>query len=193
MRLPMLDRPKGIKARLIYLFTRLRLGATPDIVKIMLYRRPFFGAFALPALHQALRGASRWTFAERELFAAATASALSVPYCATNHSVWASYGLLTRISPEALADPESLPVGPEASAAVAFARKLATTPGQVEQGDVDRLRELGIAAQDIGTVVHVVGLFTTVGLIANALGFTVLSEDQSRKLAPRFFKRGYQF
>jgi len=57
---------------------------------------------------------------------------------------------------------------------------------------MNNLRAAGVDDEDIRIVVHVASLFTTVSLIANALGFTVLTEEQSRKLAPRFFKRSYR-
>lgn len=45
----------------------------PDVVRVLLYRRDFFGDRFSSLLQDALRGPSEWTVGERELFAAWTA------------------------------------------------------------------------------------------------------------------------
>ncbi len=57
---------------------RLQLGAirlmsrreAPDVVKMLKYRVPYLGRQFSPLTHEVLRGPSRWSVGERELFAA---------------------------------------------------------------------------------------------------------------------------
>ena len=59
-----------ILLRVLGFVTRRRM---PDVVRVLLYRRDFFGDRFSALIQDVLRGPSEWTACERELFAAWTA------------------------------------------------------------------------------------------------------------------------
>ncbi|HEX2698755.1 MAG TPA: hypothetical protein VHM89_00945 [Acidimicrobiales bacterium] len=81
MRLRAVDGDFALPARLLAAVIR-RAGRAepPDIVKVHLYRPNLFGRWASPAFQDIMRGPSRWTAGERELFAAYTSSLLQCPF-----------------------------------------------------------------------------------------------------------------
>lgn len=72
MRLKCLDEGHALAERLKLAFIGLVGGKPPDVVKMLLYRPRYFGDPFSDLLHDVMRGPSRWTVAERELFAAYT-------------------------------------------------------------------------------------------------------------------------
>lgn len=81
MRLSILERPQTLAQRLKLRLIRLVMGRTPpDPVKLLLYRRDWFGGPFVSLLQHVLRGQATWTPGERELFAAFTSKLLSCEY-----------------------------------------------------------------------------------------------------------------
>lgn len=81
MRLAIVERPKNLVDRIKLRLIGFLLGRTPpDPVKLILYRRDWFGGRFIGLLQQVLRGPSPWTAGERELFAAFTATQLQCKY-----------------------------------------------------------------------------------------------------------------
>lgn len=73
MRLQKLDSGHDLKHRFILGMIKLTSGhAAPDVVKTIFYRTQMFGKPFSAWLQQVLRGPSKWTVGERELFAAYT-------------------------------------------------------------------------------------------------------------------------
>jgi hypothetical protein len=73
MRLDRLDHGHRGAARLMLAVMKRMGGRTPpDVVKLLFYRRGFFGRPYSAWLHDIMRGESSWTIGERELFAAYT-------------------------------------------------------------------------------------------------------------------------
>jgi hypothetical protein len=75
MRLSNVERGDGLKHRLLFKVIRVASGfRAPDVVRTLLYRESFFGAPHARHTQAAMRGASAWSVAERELFAAFVSS-----------------------------------------------------------------------------------------------------------------------
>ena len=73
MRLARLDRGHALKEKLILAMIRLMSRREPpDVVKTIFYRPALFGKPHSAWLQAVLRGPSKWTVGERELFAAFT-------------------------------------------------------------------------------------------------------------------------
>jgi hypothetical protein len=71
VRLKNVERGDGLKPRLLFGVIRLLSGfRAPDVVRTLMYRRPFFGEAHSRHTHEVMRGPSPWTIGERELFAA---------------------------------------------------------------------------------------------------------------------------
>jgi hypothetical protein len=74
MRLGKVERGQGI-FRLLFPLLSLKLGArVPDVVRTLMYRPRVFGKAFNVWIQSILRGPSKWTVWERELFAAFTSS-----------------------------------------------------------------------------------------------------------------------
>lgn len=56
------------------------LGDSPDVMKVALHRREFFGGAFLQLTQVCLRGESEWTPGERELFAGFVSSVNQCPF-----------------------------------------------------------------------------------------------------------------
>jgi hypothetical protein len=70
MRLDNVSHKHRFKERMFMRFVRLVSRApVPDVVKVLLYRRDFFGDHFSQLVQATLRGESEWTVGERELFA----------------------------------------------------------------------------------------------------------------------------
>jgi hypothetical protein len=75
MRLSNVERGDGLKHRLLFKVIRVASGfRAPDVVRTLFYRKAFFGGPHARHTHAAMRGASEWSVAERELFAAFVSS-----------------------------------------------------------------------------------------------------------------------
>jgi hypothetical protein len=72
VRLKCLDDGHRLAEKLKLAFIGLVGGKPPDVVKMLLYRPAFFGQPFSDLLQDVMRGPSRWSEGERELFAAYT-------------------------------------------------------------------------------------------------------------------------
>lgn len=73
MRLEKLKQGNSLKAKLLFWVIRRSTKAEPfDVIKTLVYRPRFFGGPYNQLLQASLRGESRWSIGERELFAAFT-------------------------------------------------------------------------------------------------------------------------
>jgi len=71
MRLPSIEKGRGLKTKMIFGIIRLTTGyRTADVVRTLMFQRHLFGAPAGAVFQSAMRGPSEWSVAERELFAA---------------------------------------------------------------------------------------------------------------------------
>ena len=81
MRLPKLDHGhRGVAGAVLRLMKRMPGPGVPDVVRTMLYRPAFFGGPLSAALNPVMRGRSRWSRGERELFAAYTSRLNQCPF-----------------------------------------------------------------------------------------------------------------
>lgn len=81
MRLGVVDHGHDERGAAVLASLRERLGREPaGVIKTLQYRPELFGRPFSAALQEALRGPSRWTPGERELFAAFTSSLNQCPF-----------------------------------------------------------------------------------------------------------------
>jgi AhpD family alkylhydroperoxidase len=181
MRLPILDDGHRRRAKLfLRLTSAMSRVESPDIVKMLLYRPGFLGRPLLELTADAMRGPSYWTAGEREYLAMCTAQLLQCPFCIDTHAE------LTRIAGHGEIDPDDPASGrPELRSAQTF---LATvTAGRAEVAGV-----AGLPEQAVVEALRVWLVFSIIGRLANAFGFT-LREGQLHSGTRALHKFGYRF
>lgn len=71
MRLPEVEKGRGLKARAMFAMIRTMSGyRTADVIRTLMFERHLFGAPMNEVFQTVMRGPSEWSIGERELFAA---------------------------------------------------------------------------------------------------------------------------
>jgi hypothetical protein len=70
MRLQRVHRGHRLPDRLLLGVMRVMMGHAPGVVRTLRYRTEYFGKKWSELTHQVMRGPSRWSVGEREIFAA---------------------------------------------------------------------------------------------------------------------------
>jgi uncharacterized peroxidase-related enzyme len=191
-RLPVINRAYRVSDRVKLRLIRLASGREPaDILKLLYYRRDFFGDPFTAWVEDVLRGPSCWSIGERELIAAFVSSLNECRFCAGSHGAVASIDLGPDIIVEVLDDWRTARVNDGLRAALGFAEKLTLWPDTVTADDVTPLRAAGLSAEAIGDVVHICGIFSTINRIADAADFEVPDDAGQDASAKVLRKRGY--
>ena len=192
MRLPRVGRALRLSDRMKLRMIRLASGREPsDILKLLFYRTDYFGNPFTAWVEAVLRGPSRWTVGERELFAAFVSSLNQCRFCQSSHGAIASIELGAEVTEAVIADWRTAPVGPAVRAALGFAEAVTLRPESVGAADVAPLRAAGVPAEAIADVVHVCAIFATMNRIADAVDFAVPDERVQAAGAEAMRKRGY--
>jgi hypothetical protein len=81
MRLKKIERGQALPHRLLFGMIRVVSGhRTPDVVRTLMYRKPWFGEHMNKLTQGIMRGPSEWTIGERELFAAFVSRVNQCPF-----------------------------------------------------------------------------------------------------------------
>ncbi len=188
MRLPGYRSGRLLRHRAFIALSRRTGAELDDLGKAVLRRPDLFGA-PFGALAQAvLRGPSRWTVGERELFATAVSAANRCGFCVGTHAEIAA----GELGQDARGGWEDGRFGARASAAAAFAAALSTDPGAVGPAEVAAARAAGVEPEALAEAVYVAFLFATVNRVASALDFGYRSDADRLRGAQTLRARGYR-
>ncbi|WP_228001646.1 carboxymuconolactone decarboxylase family protein [Nocardia australiensis] len=193
MRLDILNhgyRP-GTKAlfALIRMFSRQSL---PDAAKLVFYRPDFYGAPAKKFTHEAMRGPSAWSVADRELMAAFVSKVNACAFCVGAHTATSAQAYQDDAKVRAvLADLESAPIDDGLRATL---RMLGTLlrQGTVSVEDMRTVLSTGVTPQQIEDALAVCAAFDTTNRLADAFDYEVLSPAGFEAGAKYLLKRGYR-
>src|SRR4051812_22118495 len=112
MRLAILDSGHGLGTRVLFAFIRA-VSRQPilDVIKLVRYRPEFYGGPMSAVTHEAMRGPSEWSVADREVMAAFVARSIQCEWCTRAHSAVAERadGSDARIA-AVLADLDTAPI-----------------------------------------------------------------------------------
>jgi uncharacterized peroxidase-related enzyme len=174
---------------LIQLFTR---RPVPDAAKLVFYRPDFYGGRAKEFTHEAMRGPSAWSVADRELMAAYVSTVNESAFCVAAHSATArrAYQDGPKVA-AVLADLDSAPVEDGLRATLRMLGKL-TREGKVDADDMRQVLSAGVTRQQVADALAVGAAFNTTGRLADAFGFAVLSPEGFEAGAKYLLKRGYR-
>lgn len=193
MRLRILNDGYPFRTRLLFgiiqLFSRQPL---PDAAKITFYRPEFYGSYAKAVTHEAMRGPSGWSVAERELMAAYVSHVNDCPFCVGAHSATASQasGDAAMVA-AALNDLESAPIGEGLRATLRMLGKL-TRDGRVSAEDMRAVLATGVSRQRVEEALAVCYAFNVTNRLANAFGFEILTAEGFKAGAKYLLQRGYR-
>ena len=174
---------------LIQLFSR---QPVPDAAKLVFYRPDFYGSRAKEFTHEAMRGPSAWSVADRELMAAYVSTVNESAFCVAAHSATARQAYQDGPKVAAvLADLDSAPVEDGLRATLRMLGKL-TKEGKVDADDMRQVLSAGVTRQQVADALAVSAAFNTTGRLADAFGFAVLSPEGFEAGARYLLKRGYR-
>ena len=193
MRPDILDHGYGPRTKLLFALIRLFSGhPVPDAAKLVFYRPDFYGARAKEFTHEAMRGPSAWSVADRELMAAYVSKVNESAFCVGAHTATAgqAYQDGARVA-AVLADLESAPVAEPLRATLRMLGKL-TREGKVGAEDMREVLAAGVSSQQVRDALAVCAAFNITDRLADAFAFELLSPEGFEAGAKYLLKRGYR-
>ena len=191
MRLAILDRGHGVRAKAMFTLIRVFSGhPVVDAVKLALYRPSFYrgGRFT----HEAMRGPSQWSVADRELMAAYVSKMNETEFCVVAHTATSSlaYNDGAKVS-ATLADLETAPLTEALRATLRMLGKL-TRENTVEADDIRAVLAAGASEQQIKDALAVALAFNVTDRLADVFDFAVDDPEAISAGAKYLLARGYR-
>jgi len=185
----------GYKPATRLLFATIRLFSgrpLPDAAKLVFYRPDFYGDPAKRFTHQALRGPSDWSVADRELMAAVVSQANENAFCTGAHTATAEQAYADPVRVRAvLADLDTAPIEDGLRATLRLLVRL-TRDGTVTAGDMRDVLAAGVSRRQIEDALAVSAAFNITNRLADAFAFETLTPDGYAAGAKFLLKRGYR-
>ena len=171
------------------LFSRQRL---PDAARFTFYRPDFYGSLSKTITHEAMRGPSAWSVADRELMAAYVSKVNDCAFCIGAHTATASLATENEVAVTAvLADLHSAPISEGLQATLHMLGKL-TREGDVSAEDMRAVLDKGVSRQQVEDALAICYVFNITNRLANAFAFEVLSPEGFQAGARYLLRRGYR-
>ena len=193
MRLEIFDKKATLSARVIAQVVRFVEGFSPDIIKVFLYRKEFFGERFQGKFHDVMCDGTLWTHGERELMAAFVSGKNKCRYCTDAHRATAAQIVGDTIAQAVVIDASTAPISHQLRAALVFLEKLTISPRDVDAGDIARLREAGLSYEQIESAVEVCVQFCIVNRLADTFGFRLQSPKQLANEGKTLATKKYKF
>jgi len=192
MRLDLFFSNQRLSATIIAQIVRFVEGFNPDIVRLFLYRKEFFGELFQSMFHETMRGRSDWTPGERELMAALVSAKNQCRYCTDAHRATAAEFVGAATAQAVVDDASTAPVSDKLRATLIFLEKLTTSPRDVQPSDVQALRDAGITEDAILNAIEICTQFSIVNRLADTFGLRTQNPRQlaneARSLATKHYK-----
>jgi uncharacterized peroxidase-related enzyme len=193
MRLAILNSGHSLGTKALFAIIRI-VSRQPvlDVIKLGKYRPEFYGAPMQSLTHEAMRGPSEWSIADRELIAAFIAKNNQCEFCTKAHSAVAqrAYGDSKSVA-ALLSDVESASLDPPLRATLGMLGKLI----RKHAVDVDDMRDVlaaGASHRQIADALAVCFAFDVTCRLANSFGFVVPGPDAIEAGAKYLLARGYR-
>jgi len=193
MRLEILDNGHsfGTKALFAVIRTVSRQPAL-DVVKLVKYRPDFYGGPMGAVTHEAMRGPSAWSVADRELMAAFISKINQCDFCTNAHSAVARQAFRDdKLVSALLSDLNAGAVDEPLRATLLMLGKLT----RQQQVDVEAMRAVlaaGASPQQIEDALAVGFSFNAINRLADAFGFSIPGPDAFEAGAKYLLSRGYR-
>jgi AhpD family alkylhydroperoxidase len=193
MRLGILNDGYRRGPRLLFLIVRVVSGhPMPDAARLTFYRPEFYGKASKELTHDAMRGPSAWSVADRELMAAYISTVNQSPFCIATHTATASRacGDGAKIA-AALADPDTAPISAPLRATLGLLGQL-TKRGTAEPDDVAAVLATGATPEQVKDALAICFAFNATTRLASVFGFAQLSQAGFEAGAKYLLRRGYR-
>jgi uncharacterized peroxidase-related enzyme len=193
MRLDVLNHGYRPGTKLLFAVIRLlSRQPVPDAARLVFYRPDFYGSRAKEFTHEAMRGPSAWSVADRELMAAYVSKVNDSAFCIGAHSATAGQAYQDGAKVQAvLADLDSAPIEEGLRATLRMLGTL-TREGKVGAGNMRQVLSAGVSREQVEDALAVCAAFNTTDRLADAFGFEVLSPAGFEAGANYLLKRGYR-
>lgn len=156
---------------------RGKRGKVANIIKVQSLNPQAMQA-QMDLYYSLMFGESGLTRPERELIAVVVSAANRCEYCVNHHGEALNYYWKDREKLQRLAqDFESVELPDRTRRVLEYAVKLTLTPGEMEEADVEALREHDLSDEDILNINLIVSYFNFVNRIATGLGVEVTPEE----------------
>ena len=193
MRLAILNEGYNFGTKLLFsligLFSR---QPVPDAAKLTFYRPDFYGSHSRTLTHEAMRGPSTWSVAERELMAAYVSKVNECPFCIGAHTATASQASGNgAMVAAALANLEIAPIEEGLRATLRMLGKL-TGDGHLSTEDVRAVLDTGVSREQIEDALAVCYAFNVTNRLANTFGFELMTAEGFQAGAKYLLRRGYR-
>jgi uncharacterized peroxidase-related enzyme len=193
MRLSILDTGHGFATKMLFALIRtMSRQPTPEVLKVIKYRPDFLGDHLKNVTHEAMRGPSSWSVADRELMAAFISKLNACEYCIKAHSAVSAraYGDGAKVA-AVLADLDHAVIEEPLRATLRVLHKL-TLEQSVGVDDMRALIAAGVSSSAIRDALAVAFAFNTMNRLANAFGFVVPRTEAFEAGAKFLLARGYR-
>jgi uncharacterized peroxidase-related enzyme len=193
MRLEILDTGYGLGTRLLFAFIRIvSRRPMPDAARLVFYRPDFYGGRMKELTHEAMRGPSAWSVADRELMAAFISGVNESAFCRAAHSATAARARGDEaVVAAVLDDLDAAPIEEPLRATLRLLRKL-TLEHAVSSSDMREVLAAGVSREQIEDALAVCFAFNTTNRLADAFGFSMLDAGGFEAGAKYLLARGYR-
>ena len=193
MRLRILDSGHGFGTKALFAIIRT-VSRKPvlDVIKLVKYRPDFYGGPMQGVTHEAMRGPSAWSVAERELMATFVAKTNQCELCTKAHAAVAqrAYGDRKTVS-TLLSDRHTTAIEEPLRATLLMLGKLMREHA-VDADDMRAVLAAGASRQQIEDALAVCFSFNVMSRLADAFGFVVPGSNAFEAGAKYLLARGYR-
>jgi uncharacterized peroxidase-related enzyme len=193
MRLAILDRGHGLGTKALFALIRA-VSRQPvlDVIKLVKYRADFYGKPMQRVTHEAMRGPSAWSVAERELMAALVAKTNQCEWCTKAHAAVAEGAYRDGVKVSAvLSDLETGAIEEPLRATLRMLLKL-TREHAVNGDDMRAVLAAGVSPEQIEDALAVCFSFNAITRLADAFGFFMPGPKAFEAGAKYLLARGYR-
>jgi uncharacterized peroxidase-related enzyme len=192
MRLPEIERGDSLRARaLIRIISAVSGIRLPDAARVAFYDKGFVGPTFGAWTQAVMRGPSEWSVGERELMAAMVAHWNSCNFCVGAHRAIAVRGVDPAIVDACLTEYRSAPISEGLRATLSFLETMTRDPDKLDGSHARAALEAGTSRAQLADAAAVAAVFNIITRYADALDFTMPTDDEFEKAAGMMLKRGY--
>ncbi|MFW6775417.1 carboxymuconolactone decarboxylase family protein [Nocardioides sp. CPCC 205120] len=192
MRLPEVERGDSLRSRtLIRIISTVSGIRLPDAARVAFYHKNYIGPTLAAWAQTVMRGPSEWSIGERELMAAMVARWNSCAFCIGAHRAIAVRGIDSETVDTCLTDYRSAPIPERLRATLAFLEAMTLHPDELNTVHAQAAFDAGASQAQLVDAAAVATVFNIITRYADALDFTVPTEQEFDKAAGMMLKRGY--